>query len=498
VSFWNGSFADLLHIAGVFHADTALAHVFMPAALVRAKWRKKMAPVSHGFPVFAALVDVAAILLSAIAATLSHRLVSREFGGSVGFHLWMLFLVSTCFVALSAARNDYAIRHYLQTNRQFRRTFAPWYLAFATAMVIALSLVASGPHAPLPILIFFAVGFASVSTGRIILAQSVSARAAQGRVAAKRLFLIGFESELDSFTDRFEVHRFGMHIVAASVLRSRENLAEDLALARAYARILEPDDVLVLVPWSDKVTIDTVITAFLGVPVAIHLGPEKIIDRFAAARIETIGPFASINLVESPLPPEAIFVKRLIDIVCASFGLVILSPLLLLVALAIKLDSRGPIIFRQKRYGFNQQPFRIFKFRSLTTCEDSAALTPVARDDMRLTRVGSFMRRHNIDELPQLLNVILGDMSLVGPRPMAIIHDQMFEPLIALYSRRHNVKPGITGWAQINGHRGELTQEGIRSRIEYDLYYIDHWSLWFDIKILWCTLTTKQGYINAF
>ena len=141
-------------------------------------------------------------------------------------------------------------------------------------------------------------------------------------------------------------------------------------------------------------------------------------------------------------------------------GLILLSPLLLIVAIAIKLDSPGPIIFKQRRYGFNQQPFRIFKFRSMSTLEDSAELTLVKKGDARVTRVGEFIRRHNIDELPQLFNVLRGDMSLVGPRPHALVIDQIFERRIALYARRHNMKPGITGWAQINGYRGGMSESG--------------------------------------
>ena len=154
-------------------------------------------------------------------------------------------------------------------------------------------------------------------------------------------------------------------------------------------------------------------------------------------------------------------------------------------------------MFRQRRYGFNQQPFRMLKFRSMHTLEDDSKLTLVSENDARVTRVGHFIRRHNIDELPQLVNVVLGEMSLVGPRPHALVIDQRFERRIALYARRHNVKPGITGWAQINGFRGGMAEERMRARVEHDLHYIDHWSLWFDIEILWLTLTSKKAYTNA-
>ena len=147
----------------------------------------------------------------------------------------------------------------------------------------------------------------------------------------------------------------------------------------------------------------------------------------------------------------------------------------------------------QRRYGFNQQPFRIIKFRTMRALEDGAVIPQTTRDDPRLTRIGRWLRRWNIDEIPQLFNVLIGDMSLVGPRPHALAHDHEYERGISLYARRHNVKPGITGWAQINGYRGEIdNDEKIRKRVEHDLFYIDNWSLWLDLKIMARTLLVAR------
>ncbi len=167
-------------------------------------------------------------------------------------------------------------------------------------------------------------------------------------------------------------------------------------------------------------------------------------------------------------------------------------------AIAIKLDSKGPVFFVQRRYGFNQEPFRILKFRSMTTMEDDRKLEQVKAGDRRVTKIGRFLRRSNIDELPQLLNVLRGDMSLVGPRPHALAHDQAFEREVALYARRHNVRPGITGWAQVNGWRGETdTPEKVLGRVEHDLHYIDNWSLLLDVSIMVRTVFSKKAYRNA-
>jgi lipopolysaccharide/colanic/teichoic acid biosynthesis glycosyltransferase len=169
------------------------------------------------------------------------------------------------------------------------------------------------------------------------------------------------------------------------------------------------------------------------------------------------------------------------------------------VGIAIKLDSPGPVFFRQTRHGFNNAPIRVFKFRSMTVMEDGDAFRQAIRGDQRITRVGRVLRRTNIDELPQLFNVLLGDMSIVGPRPHATAHNQMFEQLISTFSRRHIVKPGITGWAQVNGYRGETdTLDKMRQRVEYDLHYIDNWSFLFDMKIIVMTIFSKSVYVNAY
>jgi exopolysaccharide biosynthesis polyprenyl glycosylphosphotransferase len=200
-----------------------------------------------------------------------------------------------------------------------------------------------------------------------------------------------------------------------------------------------------------------------------------------------------------PLSRAEVVQKRVFDLVFASLALIALTPLLVAVAILIKLDSPGPIFFVQRRYGFNQQPFRIIKFRTMGVSEDGAIVTQTTRDDPRLTRIGRWLRRWNVDEIPQLFNVLTGDMSLVGPRPHALSHDHDYERRISLYARRHNVKPGITGWAQINGYRGEIdSDDKIRKRVEYDLFYIDNWSLWLDLKIIARTLLSPEAYRNAY
>jgi len=205
-----------------------------------------------------------------------------------------------------------------------------------------------------------------------------------------------------------------------------------------------------------------------------------------------------LSLTAPPLTAFQALIKRVFDLVVSAAALVLLSPVLLVIALLIKCDSPGPVFFRQRRRGYNLKEFRIWKFRTMSTLDDGPRIEQATRGDIRITRIGSVLRRFNLDELPQLINVLTGEMSLVGPRPHAVAHDELFEKRIAKYRRRLNVRPGITGWAQVNGLRGPTeTDDLMRGRVEHDLYYIDNWSVSLDLYILFATLTSQRAFRNA-
>jgi exopolysaccharide biosynthesis polyprenyl glycosylphosphotransferase len=205
-----------------------------------------------------------------------------------------------------------------------------------------------------------------------------------------------------------------------------------------------------------------------------------------------------------PLRQRQRLMKRGLDVVGAAVAIVLLSPVLLATALAIRLDSRGPVLFRQRRHGYNHRPVEIWKFRSMYADDcDPAARRIVTRDDPRVTRVGKVIRRCSLDELPQLFNVLKGDLSLVGPRPHALnavsSRRQAFESIVDGYAARHKVRPGVTGWAQISGWRGEIDDpEALRRRVEHDLHYIENWSIWLDLRILALTPLKLFDTRNAF
>ena len=256
------------------------------------------------------------------------------------------------------------------------------------------------------------------------------------------------------------------------------------------------DEVVVALPWAGGGAINAVLKKLKAVPVNVKICPEHVGWSLPTVGFHALGGIPMLTALERPLSGWSLVVKAVEDRVLSAVALVVFAPLLLAIALAIRLDGPGPVLFRQKRYGFANNEFTVFKFRTMRHRPAEEPDVPQARrQDPRITRVGAFLRRTSLDELPQLINVLRGDMSLVGPRPHAVAHNVQYAQIIDDYLSRHRVKPGITGWAQINGLRGETdTPEKMRARVEHDLYYIDNWSLMLDIKIL--LLTPLRGFVN--
>ena len=202
--------------------------------------------------------------------------------------------------------------------------------------------------------------------------------------------------------------------------------------------------------------------------------------------------------VRTPMSKSSVLLKRIFDITLAGLGLLVLMPFLALVALAIVIESRGPVIYRQARRGFNGETFLIWKFRSMRVTESGYKMVQAQKNDPRITRVGRLIRATSIDELPQLINVLIGQMSLVGPRPHAISHDEELSHQLAIYAHRQRIKPGITGWAQVHGFRGETsTPAQVEGRVAHDIYYIDNWSIFLDIWTLVLTVFSPATRRNA-
>ena len=265
-----------------------------------------------------------------------------------------------------------------------------------------------------------------------------------------------------------------------------------------FCRSFDPDDIVILSSQEELPAAPELARLLSELPVNVHIVPLGTINVFGTSRIAELGRLKTLQVSRPPLSAFERALKRTFDIVVAAVGLLLLAPLLVIVGVAIKLDSRGPVFFRQKRHGYNNSTIDVLKFRTMVAASNDN-FVQTKKNDKRITNLGRILRRTNIDELPQLFNVLMGNMSIVGPRPHATAHNQMFEGRILPFSRRHNIKPGITGWAQVNGQRGETdTLEKMKRRVEYDLYYIDNWSLLLDIRIILLTIFSKRAYVNAY
>jgi Undecaprenyl-phosphate glucose phosphotransferase len=253
-------------------------------------------------------------------------------------------------------------------------------------------------------------------------------------------------------------------------------------------------------PLSEQPQIASLIEEFRNDLIDIRFFPDvRSLALFDGGLVDLIG-VPAINLVASPLSPLALANKDIFDRVFAALALVALAPLMLVIAAAVKLSSRGPVLFTQRRKGADGRVFRIFKFRSMSVhAPDEGLLQQATRNDPRVTRVGAFLRRTSFDELPQFFNVLIGDMSIVGPRPHAIEHDALYQTVVDDYIQRYRIKPGITGWAQVNGFRGETDRiEKMQGRVDHDLYYLRNWSFALDMRILFATVIKGLTHSNAY
>jgi len=350
------------------------------------------------------------------------------------------------------------------------------------------------------------LGVVLVVAFRYVTALKLRRALANGTLGGQRVIVIGDPEELaiKSKTDLLrtygarEVGRFELSPAPGPTLSNIARDSEIIDSGIMAARANYAEQVLLALRWVDTARTDFVCERLRALPLPVFLLPDRSVSSILSRSSWGLRALTPIEVQRAPLSPRDLVVKRLFDVTFAGLALAIFSPLFLLTAVAIKLDSDGPVIFRQRRRGFNGHEFAIYKFRTMTVQEDGSTVRQAQRDDARVTWLGRLLRASSIDELPQLINVLTGDMSLVGPRPHAVAHDDEYGKLIDNYMYRHHVKPGITGWAQIHGFRGETDVALMARRIQLDLWYINNWSLWLDLKIMARTCVEVLRGRNAY
>ncbi len=271
---------------------------------------------------------------------------------------------------------------------------------------------------------------------------------------------------------------------------------DDMILA---ARRGEWDQIYIALPVEARSRMLRLLDELSDSATPIRLLPDYFTTNLLHSKFIEIADNPVLCIYDSPFSADHAFIKRTEDLLLGSLILIMISPIMLAIAAAVKLTSKGPVLFKQTRYGLKGEKIRVWKFRSMTVCEDGDQVTQATRGDSRYTKIGEFLRKTSLDELPQFFNVLQGTMSIVGPRPHAVAHNEQYRTLIPGYMLRHLIKPGITGWAQVNGWRGETnTIYKMRKRVEFDLEYMREWSLWLDLKIIFFTIfrafTDKNAY----
>ena len=266
-----------------------------------------------------------------------------------------------------------------------------------------------------------------------------------------------------------------------------------------FARTHGVTSIYIALPLSNVPRIGEMVRELRDTTASIYFVPDVFAFDLIQGRLVEINGMPAISVCDTPFHGMDAVMKRVTDMVLAGSALLLLAPLMVLIALAVRATSAGPILFRQRRYGLNGEEIMIYKFRSMTVCEDGAVVNQATKEDRRVTPLGRILRSTSLDELPQLLNVLEGKMSVVGPRPHAVAHNELYRKLINGYMIRHKVRPGITGLAQVNGLRGETeTVEKMRERVRLDLEYLSHWSPWLDVKIIFKTLWVIARDQNAY
>ncbi len=425
-----------------------------------------------------------------------------------------LFGLAMLTLAAFQAAGLYDVHVFRTHVAQFSRLLIAWTLVFLVAVAVAFFFKAGEELSRVWLGSWYVTGLIILASARIALAQVVKSWSRAGRLQRRAVVVGGGEpaeeliqsilAQADSdvticgtFDDRTD-ERSPAHAAHVPKLGTVDDLVE-------FARRTRVDLVIVTIPMTAEARVLTMLRKLWVLPVDIRLAAHTAKLRFRPRAYSYIGNVPVLDVFDKPIQDWDVVLKWIFDKVVGTLALIALSPVLIATAIAVKLDSKGPVFFRQKRYGFNNELVEVFKFRSMyTDMSDATASKLVSKGDPRVTRVGRFIRKTSIDELPQLFNVVFkGNLSLVGPRPHAAhakAADKLYDDVVDGYFARHKVKPGITGWAQINGWRGETdTPEKIQRRVEHDLYYIENWSILFDLYILAKTpISLAQHRDNAF
>ncbi|MDK9697668.1 MAG: undecaprenyl-phosphate glucose phosphotransferase [Siculibacillus sp.] len=441
----------------------------------------------------AIVLDITLIMATALSIRLLYPEPAAAGWGHLLGTVHIGVLTSILFVGFMAMRRGYAMAALSSLERQTVLVAQAWIFAFFWLGWVAFLAKVTETYSRGAVSIWFFFGFASLLLVHVFGARWLARRFARGEMSVRRVAVVAVADDagLERISHRLALR--GIEVVTLTAISpARIGRSGFLGAARtAVGNVRQAlaarklDAVYLFLSWRERRHIEELKAAMAPLPVPVYLFADREIERLIARGRERVGDLVGFELQRAPLSRVDRAMKRSLDVAVATTALVVLSPLLVLTALAVLVETGRPVFFRQKRKGFGARPFTIFKFRSMSVQENGSVVTQATKNDARVTRLGRVLRRTSIDELPQLFNVLAGDMSIVGPRPHAVAHDDLYDGLIASYAFRQHVKPGITGWAQVNGWRGETREvDQMKARVEHDIWYINNWSLWLDVKII--------------
>ncbi len=424
-------------------------------------------------------------------------------------HLAAAAAAAVIFLALGEFVRLYGSWRLRSMDEEFGTAFLTWFATCGTLIVVAFLLKVSASYSRLATLMWFLIAPLFLIYSRFavrLLLRWLRKSGSNTRAVA----IAGMSPVAEAIVRHLqESASFGVKLegVYDDRLCAREDSEKPMVLARAgslqemveEARRGALDYVFIALPMRAEKRIVELTQQLADTTASVYVIPDLFIFDLMRARWTMLGTLPMVSVYESPFDGLNGALKRAEDLLLGSLFLVLAAVPMLGLAIGVKLTSNGSVFFRQKRYGLNGRVVEVLKFRTMTSSDDGANVPQARRDDARVTPFGRFLRSTSLDELPQLLNVLAGQMSLVGPRPHAVAHNEQYRRLVHGYMLRHKIKPGITGWAQVNGLRGETdTLEKMQQRVEHDLEYLRNWSLWFDLRILLATVAAVLSRKNAY
>lgn len=461
---------------------------------------------AEAIPYILPIADGMGILLASLAGGIGYHLLIGDFVSNNAAYFAVGLLAGVIHILQMNGKGYYDFHHSTKPGVEITDILICWCTTVLLLALLAFLFKVGVDYSRGAFLSFCSLALPALlgirKVTKVALAEAVARRA----IGRRDTVLVGDFDEISSLRPRDLFAFFGAAQVNRFILSHDDDRSERLSAdsrilcsVADFVRLNNCHEILLALPWNDADRIEFVREKIKALPVASRLLPDTRVRSLTNFTSSAHPDLLAIEIQRAPLTGTQRLAKRIMDIVLASLALTFFLPIMMLTAIAIKLDSAGPVIFRQSRNGFNGRQFIIYKFRTMTVQDNGAAVPQALRDDPRVTSIGRLLRSTSIDELPQLLNVLKGDMSVIGPRPHALAHDSYFENVVSDYAFRHHVKPGITGWAQCNGARGATPSvEHISERVKLDLWYINNWGFWLDIQILAKTVVEVLRKRNAY